>query len=55
MNFIMLNVGKRLFPNLPRDLRRRRMNVVVVTAITSVALAGVIMVVMTKMGKFFGN
>jgi hypothetical protein len=55
MNFIMLNIGKILFPNLPLDLRRRRMNVVAATVITSVALAGVMVVVLTKMGKFGGN
>ncbi len=55
MNFIMLNAGKILFPNLPRDLRRRKMNVVAATAITCAILAGVMIVAMTKFGKLWGN
>ncbi len=55
MNFIMLRAGKMLFPNLPRDLRRRKMNVVAVTAITSLMLAGIIVVVMTMMLKMTGH
>lgn len=55
MNFMLLNLGKILFPHLPRDLRRRRMNVLLLTTFTSVLLATVMVVVMTKMGKLLGH
>jgi hypothetical protein len=51
----MLNLGKMLFPNLPRDLRRRRMAVLVITALASVVFAGVMVFLLAKMGRPGGH
>ncbi len=44
----MLKIEKMLFPNLPWDLRRRKMNTLVITALVSAIFAGVMVVVITK-------
>ncbi len=52
MNYLMLNLGKMLFPNLPPDLRRRRLAVFFITAFVSVAVAGITALLLTEMGRF---
>jgi hypothetical protein len=51
MNYIMLNLGRMLFPNLPPDLRRRRMAVLFITALVSMAVAVSTAFLMIEMGK----
>jgi hypothetical protein len=55
MNFFLLNVGKMLFPDLPRDLRRRRMSVIFLTAFISVVVAGIVALVILKSGRPFNR
>jgi hypothetical protein len=55
MNFFLLNVGKMLFPDLPRDLRRRRMSVIILTAFISVVVAGIVALVILKSGRPFNR
>ena len=50
-----MNIGKMLFPNQSRDLRRREMNVLCLTAFTTLVLAGIVVVVITRMGKLLGH
>ena len=52
MNYLMLNLGKIMFPNLPPDLRRRRLAVFLITAFVSVVVAGITAFVMTEAGNW---
>ena len=45
-------LGKMLFPKLPRDLRQRKVSVLVMTVFTSLMLAGTVAVLMLKIGGF---
>jgi hypothetical protein len=51
MNGILLFFGKLLFPNLPRELRRRRMKTICITLFTGLAGAGVAVWIMLKMNR----
>ncbi len=51
MNYIILNLGKMLFPNLPPDLRRRRMSVLFITVFVGLMVAGITVLLMTETGK----
>jgi hypothetical protein len=55
MNFILLYVGKMFFPDLPRDLLRRRMSVIFLTAFISVLVGGIVVFVMFKSGRPFNR
>ncbi len=51
MNFILLNLGKIMFPKLPPDLQRRRLAVFLFTVLVSVTVAGVTVLMMTQLAK----
>jgi hypothetical protein len=51
----MQHLGKILFPTLPRDLRRRRMNVFFITLFTSVMFASGMAILMIKVGRLGGH
>jgi hypothetical protein len=44
-------IGKILFPQLPRDQRRRRVTEITLTLLVGFAVAAIIAVVMLKTGK----
>ena len=55
MNYITNLLGKVLFPNLPRDLRQRRMNVIYIVLLVGVMVAGVVGISIFKMRGVIGH
>jgi hypothetical protein len=54
MNFVTTFIGKLLFPRLPRDLRRRRINIISLVLFISLLVACAIafaMVMVQRMGR----
>jgi hypothetical protein len=52
MNYLMLNLGKIMFPKLPPDLRRRRLAVFFITALVSLTVAAVTAFLITEAGNW---
>lgn len=55
MNRILSALGKLLFPHLPHDLRHRKMRVFCAALFVGLAVAGVIVLVIIKIGKSRGR
>jgi len=51
IHFMTPDFGKLLFPRLQRDQRRREMRILLAVWLTGLVIAGIIALVMIKMGK----
>jgi hypothetical protein len=52
MNYFMLNLGRILFPHLPRDLCRHRLDVFFLTVFVSAVVAGITALVIAGLAKW---